>query len=82
VSLRELVRAAYPDPEVYLTAEAFARYHHDDVAALDDDALTDERLLALLRRALERPSARCWLSERIERLEQEAARRKRPARRR
>jgi len=81
VSLRELVRAAYPDPAVFDTLDAFQRYHHDDVAGLDDDALADERLLAYLRRALEREPQH-WLAERIAQLDREAARRKKRVARR
>ncbi len=71
----------YPDPLQFDSAEAFARYHHDDVRTLTDDAIADERLLAYLRRACER-SPQSWLMERIERLDAEAARRKRKATRR
>jgi hypothetical protein len=74
--LLNLLREAYPDPEPFLTAEDFARHHHDDIRALTDDALENERLLSYLRRACERiPGA--WLMERISRLDAEATRRKR-----
>jgi hypothetical protein len=76
--LLELVREAYPDPQPFLTAEDFARAHHDDVRDLSDDELEDERLLARQRRALEaRPGE--WLRERIARLDAEAAGRKQRA---
>jgi hypothetical protein len=79
-ALAELLRQIYPDPEPWLTAEAFARAAHDDVAGLDDAALEDERLLSRLRRAIDpRPSA--WLLERVSRLDQEAARRQQRRRR-
>jgi hypothetical protein len=76
--LLELVREAYPDPRPFVTAEDFARAHHDDVRDLTDDALEDERFLSRQRRALE-PRPGEWLRERIARLDAEASRRKQRA---
>lgn len=79
-----IAQALYPDPQPYLTAEAFARAHHDDLAGLSDEQLVNERLLALGRRAAERganpqrddvPRSE-WLRARILRLETESARRR------
>jgi hypothetical protein len=84
VILTNLAREPYPDPLEYDTAESFARYHHLDIPALDDVALEDELLLARIRRAADyitRQPASAWLCERIERIEAEAARRRRTVRR-
>jgi len=78
--LAELILEAYPDPLPFLTVEGFTRAAHDDVVHLDDDALANERLLAYLRRACAGPTTP-WLQVRITRLDAEAARRKRKARR-
>jgi hypothetical protein len=79
VTLADLVIAAYPDPEPYSTAEAFARFNHDDLAAMTLDELDRERWRARNRLAYDqRPSA--WLFDRIARLDALAARRRRPSR--
>jgi hypothetical protein len=76
----QLAELIYPEPQPYDTAEAFAKFHHDDIASLNDEQLDDQRLLARLVRALSpRPSA--WLVERITRLEIEAGRRRERAER-
>jgi hypothetical protein len=80
-ALARLLREMYPDPAQFDSAESFARFNHDDVRDLADDALADQRLLAYLRRACERASGE-WLVERIARLDAENARRKRSTRRR
>src|SRR5262245_56451423 len=79
-SLATLVRDAYPDPRTFDTVEAFARTHHDDVRYLTDEQIADERFLAYLRRACDRPPS-AWLRERITRLDAEWTRRKQPRKR-
>jgi hypothetical protein len=79
--LSALVADVYPDPQPWLTAEGFMRAAHGDIQTLDNEQLENERLLSRLRRALD-PQPSEWLRERIAKLDAEAARRKRPVRRR
>jgi len=83
--IARLIDAVYPDPEQFLTAEAFSRAHHDDIASLKLDEIDAERILARMRWSLvihrrQEPSA--WLVERIARLDEAAAARRRQSVRR
>ena len=75
VTLAALTIEAYADPNPYETAEAFAKYHHDDLAAMTLEDLDRERMAARLRRTFDpRPSE--WLLNRLAKLDAIAARRR------
>jgi len=79
ITLVELVIAAYPDPELYTTAEAFARFNHDDLDAMTLDELDRERWRARARWAYDEQPSR-WLYDRLMRLDALAARHRRTSR--
>lgn len=64
----------YPDPDPADTLEDALREKHEDCRALTDSELRSEMLLARLRLALTRAPSE-WLTERLERLGGERARR-------
>lgn len=67
-TLEALIEMAYPTPSQYDSAESFARYHHDDIEQLSDEALDRERVRARFAWAFSAdPSP--WLIERIAQLE-------------
>jgi hypothetical protein len=74
-----LFDAACPDADPNDSAEQFRRAGHQDIAGLSDDEITSERILLRIRWALA-ASASTWLTERLARLDGEAAVR-RPRRR-
>lgn len=75
-----LIDAVYCEPRAFDSAESFARAHHDDVGSLTLDEIDAERILARLRWAVlihrgKDPSP--WLTGRIARLDDAAARMRR-----
>ena len=75
-TMATLAREQYPTPVPTSTIEAFERYHHADVARMDDETIEHERFLARLRRACDPTDE--WARERFGRLNAEAARRRAP----
>jgi hypothetical protein len=73
--LAELIVEAYPDPSPCDTREEFARFLNDDVPGLSLEDLDRERIVARLRWAFDGDSS--WLRERLQRLDREAATRRR-----
>jgi hypothetical protein len=71
----------YAEPDPFDTAEAFERAHHGDIPQLTLDEVDAERILARLRWAAlihHRGAPSTWLLERIARLDQAAARLRKP----
>jgi hypothetical protein len=73
--LAELVDEAYGDPNPCESLDEFRRFLHEDIPSLSLEAIDRERFVARLRWAIDPDSA--WLRERLERLDREAARRRR-----
>jgi hypothetical protein len=71
-TLRELFRAAYPDPDPSATLEAYRRDGHADVETLSLEELDRERIMARIRWALEGHGASEWLCVRLQRLDDAA----------
>jgi hypothetical protein len=70
--------ASYPTPDPHATIEQYKRFHHLDVADMDDVTLMRERARAHLRWVNEELGAYpSWLDERLRRLDAEVERRSR-----
>lgn len=76
-----LLDTLYAEPDPFDTAEQFERAHHGDIPQLSLDEVDAERILARLRWAAtihHRGAPTPWLLERIARLDQAAARLRKP----
>jgi hypothetical protein len=79
--IMSIVDELYPEPQPLDSAEAFERAHHDDLPRLTLDEVDSERILGRLRWAAivhHRGTPSPWLLERLARLDQAAARLRKP----